>query len=245
MWGDYYNRKNALGERSTILAATQEQMKIIQKKYYVPNNSSLLIAGDVDANEVFKLAEAIFGKWERSEDPFVKNPLITFKPLSNPEALIVQKQFPVPIVLVGWHGPDTKRDLMGTYAADVFSYILKQKTSPFQKNLVESGLILRVNVGYQTEQNVGPIMISFQTMPEKLKEAVKALSNEIEKFNSPDYYTDEQLETAKNSLAVDEIYSRELTSNWVHTVSYWWAVAGLDYYADYINNLKKTSSRVV
>lgn len=243
MWGDYYNRKNALGERSTILAATQERMKTIQKKYYVPNNSSLLIAGDVDANEVFKLAEAMFGKWERSDDPFIKNPLITFKPLSNPEALIVQKQFPVPIVLVGWHGPDTKRDLMGTYAADVFSYILKQKTSPFQKNLVESGLMLGVNVGYQTEQNVGPIMISFQTMPEKLKDAVKALSNEIEKFDSPDYYTDEQLETAKNTLAVDEIYSRESTSNWVHTVSYWWAVAGLDYYADYINNLKKITRK--
>lgn len=241
MWGNYYNRKNALGERSTILTATKEQMQTIQKKFYVPNNSALLIAGDVKAEVVFKLAEDMFGKWEKAEDPFIKNPPITFKPIEKPEAVIVEKQFPVPIVLIGFHGPDTKRDIPGTHAADVFSYILNQKTSNFYKALVESGLMLGVNLGYQTEHNVGPIMISFQCQQEKLKDAIKGLAAEIEKFDDPTYFTDEQLETAKNRLAVDEIYGRESTSNWVHTVSYWWASAGLDYYSKYINDLKKVS----
>jgi zinc protease len=241
MWGDYYNRKNALGERSTILSTTKEQMQTIQKKFYVPNNSALLIAGDVKAEEVFKLAENMFGKWEKAEDPFIKNPPVTFKPIEKPEAVIIEKQFPVPLVLIGFHGPDTKRDIPGTHAADVFSYILNQKTSNFYKALVESGLMLGVNLGYQTEHNVGPIMISFQGQQEKLKDAIKGLGAEIEKFDEPTYFTDEQLETAKNRLAVDEIYGRESTSNWVHTVSYWWASAGLDYYAKYINDLKKVT----
>ncbi len=241
MWGNYYNRKNALGERSTILAATKEQMQTIQKKFYVPNNSALLIAGDVKAEEVFKLAEDMFGKWEKAEEPFIKNPPVTFKPIEKPEAVIVEKQFPVPIVLIGFHGPDTKRDIPGTHAADVFSYILNQKTSNFYKALVESGLMLGVNFGYQTEHNVGPIMVYFQCQQEKLKDAIKGLGAEIEKFDDPTYFTDAQLETAKNRLAVDEIYGRESTSNWVHTVSYWWASAGLDYYAKYINDLKKVT----
>ncbi len=239
MWGDYYNRKNALGERATILATTREQMQTIQKKYYVPNNSALLIAGDVKAERVFKLAEEMFGKWKRVEDPFIKNPPITFKPIDKPEAVIVKKPFPVPIVMIGFHGPDTKRDIPGTHAADVFSYILNQKTSNFYKALVESGLMLGVNLGYQTEHNVGPIMISFQCQQEKLKDAIKALGIEIEKFDDPNYFTDEQMENAKNRLAVDEIYGRESTSNWVHTVSYWWASAGLDYYSKYISDLKQ------
>jgi zinc protease len=239
MWGEYYNRKNALGERSTILSATKEQMQTIQKKFYTPNNSALLVVGDVKAEKVFELVENMFGKWERTEDPFIKNPSVTFKPLEKPEVVIVEKQFPVPIVLVGFHGPDTKLDIPATHAADVFSYILNQKTSNFYKALVESGLMLGVNLGYQTEHNVGPIMISFQCQQEKLKEAIKALGAEIQKFDDPGYFTDEQLETAKNRLAVDEIYGRESTSNWVHTVSYWWASAGLDYYAKYIDDLKK------
>lgn len=241
IWGEYYNRKNAIGERSTILGTTKEQMQTIQKKFYVPNNSALLIAGDVKAEEVFKLAEDMFGKWEKAEDPFIKNPPVTFKPIEKPEAVIVEKQFPVPFVIIGWHGPDTKRDIRATHAADVFSYILNQKTSNFYKALVESGLMLGVNIGYQTEHNVGPIMTYFQCQQEKLKEAIKAFGAEIEKFDSPDYFTDEQMETAKNRLAVDEIYGRESTSNWVHTVSYWWASAGLDYYSSYINDLKNVT----
>lgn len=241
LWGEFYNRKNALGERSTILSATQEQMRVIQKKFYIPNNSALLVAGDVNAKEVFKLVEKYFSEWEKGEDPFIKNPPVTFKPLEKPEVVIVEKQFPVPVCMIGFHGPDTKRDIKATYAADIFSNILSQKTSTFYKNLVESGLMLGVNVGYQTEQNVGPIMIFFQSTQEKLKDAIKALGQEIDKFDSPDYYTDEQLETAINRMAVDEIYSREATSSWVHNVSYWWAVAGLNYYENYLKNLKKVT----
>ncbi len=239
LWGEYYNRKNAIGERSTILSATKDQMKTIQKKFYIPNNSALLIAGDVKAEDVFKITEKYFGNWERAKDPFIDNPPIKFLPLEKPEVLIVQKQFPVPIVMIGFHGPDTKRDIPGTHAADVFSYIINQKTSQFYKALVESGLMLGINVGYQTENNVGPIMISFQSTPDKLKDAMAALSAEIEKFDSPDYYTDEQIEIAKNRLAVEEIYGRESTSSWVHTVSYWWASAGLNYYENYVKDLKK------
>lgn len=241
LWGEHYNRKNALGERSTILAATQEQMRTIQKKFYIPNNSALLIAGDVRAEEVFKLVEKYFSEWKKSEDPFIKNPPVTFRPLDRPETIIIEKQFPVPVCMVGFHGPDTKRDVKATYAADVFSNILNQKTSRFYKNLVESGLMLGINVGYQTEQNVGPIMFFFQSTQDKLKDAIKALGQEIENFDSPDYYTDEQLETAINTMAVEEIYSRESTSSWVHNVSYWWAIAGLDYYENYLKNLKRVS----
>lgn len=244
-WGDNYNRKNAIGERSTILAATREQMKTIQKKFYIPNNSSLLIAGDVKAEEVFKLAEKYFGQWEKGEDPFIKNPPVIFKPLEKPETIILEKDFPIVVGIINFHGPDTKRDITGTHAADVFAYIINQKTSNFQKALVESGLMVGLNFGYQTEHNVGPIMVVFQAMPDKLKEAVKALSAEIEKFDSPDYYTDEQLETAKNILAVEEIYGRESTSNWIHTVSYWWASAGLHYYENYIKDLKKVTRKDV
>lgn len=243
MWGEYYNRKNAIGERSTILSATQEQMRTIQKKFYIPNNSALLIAGDVKAEEVFKIVEKYFEEWEKGEDPFIKNPPVVFKPIEKPEVVIVEKQFPVPVCMVGFHGPDIKRDIKSTYAADVFSNILNQKTSRFYKNLVESGLMLGVNVGYQTEANVGPIMIFFQSSPEKLKDAIKALANEIENFDSPDYYTDDQLETAINKMMVEEIYARESTSNWVHNVSYWWAVAGIEYYENYLSNLKKITRK--
>lgn len=241
MWGEYYSRKNPLGERPTILSATRDKMLTIKNKFYVSNNSVLLVAGDINPDEIFKLAENIFGSWQRSEDPFIKNPRVEFKPLVKKEVALANVQIPVALVQLGYRGPDTKRDVKATYAADVFSFILRQPASRFQKNLLDAGLALNASIGYQTEYNVGPIYVSLVTQPNKLKEAVNALFAEMDKFDSPDYYTDEQLESAKTQLAVDELYSQESPSQWIHTVSYWWASAGLDYYLHYVENLKKVT----
>jgi zinc protease len=45
-------------------------MRYIQKKYYVPNNSTLIVTGDVDPEKVFALAEQFYGDWPRGADPF-------------------------------------------------------------------------------------------------------------------------------------------------------------------------------
>src|SRR6185503_6985605 len=47
----FYSHKNTIGNRSVILSTTPEQMKTIQMRYYVPNNSALIIAGDVKPAE--------------------------------------------------------------------------------------------------------------------------------------------------------------------------------------------------
>jgi len=64
---------------------------------------------------------------------------------------------------------------------------------------------------------------------------------ELERMTDPNYFTDEQLENAKTILAINEQYGREQASQFVHTVGFWWAVAGLDYYMNYIHNLNKVT----
>ena len=92
-----------------------------------------------------------------------------------------------------------------------------------------------------TQRNVGPITISVQAKLDKFKDALKALNEEIAKFDSPDYFTDEELEYAKTLLDVNEIYDREKPSQYAHTVSFWWASSGLDYYTTYVENLRKVT----
>src|SRR5690606_29519459 len=50
----YPTRKNPGGTRQTVAAATTDQMRLIQSRYYFPNNSALVITGDVDPEDVFK-----------------------------------------------------------------------------------------------------------------------------------------------------------------------------------------------
>src|SRR5215813_5029799 len=48
----YPSRKDPLGDRKTVLAATREQMQTIKQRYYVPNNSLLVVTGDVRAADI-------------------------------------------------------------------------------------------------------------------------------------------------------------------------------------------------
>ncbi len=238
VWYEHQTRKDPLGDRQTVTNASVDQMRTMKQRYYVPNNSALLISGDVEPEKAFELAERIFGDWKKGPDPFAKNPVPEHPPLEENAYTIVEKEVQTPVVQVVWHGPSVDDDPEATFAADVLSYILSQPTSKFQKDLVESGLTLNAGVSYYTQRFTGPITLSAQVEPAKLKDAIPALLAELEKITVPGYFTDEQLENAKTILAIEDLYDRENLSSFTHTVSFWWATASLDYYRDYIENLK-------
>ena len=137
----YPTRKNPLGTRETVTSATTDKMRLIQSRYYVPNNAALVVTGDVKPEEVFKNAEEIFGSWERRKvDPFKELPLVEHPPLTKSEGEIVEQPVQNVLIQIGWQGPSIGKDDAATYAADVFSYILSQPDSRFERNLVDSGL---------------------------------------------------------------------------------------------------------
>ncbi len=238
----YPSRKEPLGNRQTVATATPAMMRLIQSRYYVPNNSALVITGDVNAEEIFKMAQEFYGDWPRREkDPFVEFPLVEHPPLPKSEGLVITQPVQNVIINLGWHGPSIGKDNASTYAADVFSFILSQPNSRFQRALVDSGLTAGVGIGYYTQRNVGPISIVAQTTPDKAHAAIKAIYNEVAHFNDKDYFTDAQLESAKALLEADDLYSREKLSDYSHTLSFWWASTGLEYFRGYLGRLRATS----
>ncbi|MBK6340718.1 MAG: insulinase family protein [Bacteroidetes bacterium] len=245
MWGDAYTRKNPIGIHEVIQTCTPYKMNVIKEKYYYPNNAIMSVAGDVNHEEIFKLVESIYGSWESSKfDIFQKYPIPEFEPLKENKTFItVNQNAQIPIMEIGWHGPDTRNDIKATYAADVFSFILGLQTSSFYQNLVESGLALQVGVGYQTCKHTGPITAFLVPNPASLTEAYAAFWEEVAKWDSDDYFTDEQLETAKTQLAISDAFDKEKTSEYLHTVSYWWASADIPYYTSYVENLKKVTRK--
>jgi zinc protease len=243
-WYKYYSRKNVMGERETILSADQKKMQTIKDRYYIPNNSALLIAGDIDHEQVFKLAEECFGDWRKGPDPFALYPVPEHPPLAKSDVVIVEKPVNAVTLMIAMHGPSVLKDPAATYAADVLSYIVGQRNSGFQKRLVESGLCSFVNVSYYTLNYTGPIRIIAQMNPEKYQKADQQILDELKNLSSPDYYSDEQLETAKTQLERNELYSQERPSSFVHIVGGWWSVTGgLQYYLHYVENLRKVTRK--
>jgi zinc protease len=238
MFAKYWSRKNVIGDREVISTATQQKMRMIQNRYYIPNNSALIVAGDVEPAEIFALAEELYGDWPRGEDPFVAFPVPEHPPLDSSMFVTVIKPVNGVFILQQWQGPSLRDDIKGTFAADVFSFIIGQPNSRFQKMLVDSGLVDAVGLGYSTLVHTGPISLQARTDQARYERAMTAIENEIKHFADPDYFTDEQMEYAKNQLEIGEIRGQEQTSEFAHTISYWWTTGGLDYYLNYIDNLR-------
>jgi zinc protease len=216
-------------------------MQTIQNRYYVPNNAALILAGDITPEEGFRLAEKYFISWKRGVDPFIANPVPEHPPIQKTETTVIEAPVNAVTIMMKWQGPSVSKDAKSTYAADVLSFILTQRTSQFYKDLVESGLTYGVSLNYQTLNQKGPIVLSAQTSADKFERCRSAIMEELKKMGDPGYFSDEQLENAKTILAVDEQYGRERPSQYSHTVGFWWAVAGLEYYLNYVDNLKKAT----
>jgi zinc protease len=237
---EYFSRKNVIGDREVINTATQEKMRTVQERYYIPNNSALILSGAIAPEEGFRLAEEVFGDWPRGPDPFAE-PVGHPPTLDAPDAVIVEMPVQATAAMVQWHGPSVAEDPEATYAADLMIYMLNRPGSPFQKALVDSGLAVAVNFSYLTLSHVGPISVFAQTTPETVADLHRAIHAEIALLGDPDYFSDEDMSSAKTQLAINEVYSRESGSQIAHTVGFWWAVAGLDYYMTYTENIQQVT----
>lgn len=240
LWTTAWSRKNPLGERAVILATTPERMREIQHRYYVPNNTALIVAGDIDADRAFTLATRIYGDWQRGADPFVANPIPPIPPLTGNKGVVVQEPIGgAVLVQLQWQGPSARGDPASTYAADVFSDVLNQPGSRFQRRLVDSGLFQSLNVNYYTLNQVGPISITGETTPDRLHDALAALDDELPKVVQPGYIDAEELAAVKQQRITGTMFSLERTSGFAQQLGFWWAVTGLDYFYGYVDTMAK------
>jgi zinc protease len=237
---DYYSRKNVIGNRAIILGTTQEKMREIQRRYYVPNNTALILAGDISPSQGFRTANEVFGDWPRAANPFA-TPIPEPPRITKSQAVIVTQPVNAAAVAIRWQGPSVTMDPASTYAADVLSAILNKRTSRFTKRLVDSSLAFDANINYYTLSHVGPITIFLQTSPEKAVDAERAALEEVARFADSSYVSPRELSDAQKELGIQSLYEREQSSTFAHTVGFWWTVAGLDYYRTYVPNMQRVT----
>jgi zinc protease len=237
LWTSAWSRKNPLGERKIIQSTTPEKMRAIERRYYVPNNTAIIITGDIAPSKAVALATAIFGTWARGADPATADPVPPIPPLAHDTAVIVEQPIGTVVVMLQWQGPSARGDPASTYAADVFSDVLNQPGSRFQRRLVDSGLFHAIGVNYYTLNQVGPITIEGETSPEKLHEALAALRDEIRKVNDPGYFSADELKAVTRQRIVGTMLSLERASGFAHQLGFWWAVTGLDYFYGYVDTM--------
>lgn len=86
-----------------IAGATLDEVRAFFYGFYAPNNATLVVAGDVDPDEVFRLAEKWFG--EIPARPLRKHPLPAEPPQSGARNMTLRGEVPSSMVYKMYHVP--------------------------------------------------------------------------------------------------------------------------------------------
>ena len=124
-----------IGSFADIDAATDQDFVDFYETFYVPNNATLSIAGDIDMKETKKLVEAYFGEIKRGTKTIPRPEIIAPK-LDSMVSETVFDNIQVPAVIQGYRMPPQGTD--DYYALQVLTQLLSGgQSSRFQKTLVD------------------------------------------------------------------------------------------------------------
>jgi zinc protease len=189
---------------SHIEYATLDDVKNFFYKHYAPNNAVLTIAGNVDPDQVFKLAEKWFGPVPQRSIPGRNLP----REPEQTEArhLEVKRNVPAPFIQMVFH--NGKRTDSDFYANDLLSDILATGPSArlFQSLIKEQKLFSDVNSFISGDRDPGLFTVTGRLMPGiSIHKAERAIRDELKKLEEegPSEY---ELQKVKNKVESNLVF---------------------------------------
>jgi zinc protease len=91
---------NIIGSHADIQSANLDDVRAFFMRYYVPNNASLVIAGDFDKAATRALVAKYFGTFKRGAD--VPKPDVATPTISAEQRVVVHDRVELPRVIMGW-----------------------------------------------------------------------------------------------------------------------------------------------
>ena len=173
-----------IGKMAHLDAATLEEFQAFNKKFYVPNNAVLVVAGDIDVASVKVMIENYFGPIPRGED-IVRN-FPKEDPITEPmRAKAYDANIQIPAVMAAYRTPSFKeRD---AYVLSMIStYLSDGKTSKLYKKIVDDKkMALQVGALDFSQEDYGTyILYGLPLGDVALDDLIVEMDEEIEKLQN-------------------------------------------------------------
>ena len=197
-----------IGFMNDIQTWTIDDIKEFHSRYYQPNNAILIVTGDVDEKEVFKIAEAKFGKIKNH----VKIPKLKVaepKRDGSIRQIITKENNSVDTIAIAYPIPNYEHKDQVVLSA-ISELLSSGKSSRLYKKIIDEKQMANSVHGYNMELTDDGIFI-FMGMANpgvKIEDLEKEILAEIEKVKAGDV-TKEELEKVKINTKADFIYSLE------------------------------------
>ncbi len=199
-------------------------------KFYSPSNLTVAIVGDVDADEVFRMADTYFSRIPSGPKP---EPLRTVEPVQWGERHIFVEAQSQPLVIVGFHRPSV-RDKDDAALGALANIVGSGRSSRLYTSLVkEKKIAIQVGAFNGFPGNKYPNLLAVFAVPSKghtNEECLKAIEDELERVvNEPvtaDELTKYKVSTEKglidgmkdnSNIAASLTYNEIVLGDWQRT----------------------------
>ena len=151
-------------------------------RYYRPNNSIIVVVGDIDHPELERLVQQYYGSWERGDF----QPAIPVEPPQTRErtAAVTWPNPTLPFLMLGYHAPPFSDQAIDMPALDVLSQLLFSETSPLFQKLYLEEQVVDVISGGAVDHRDAPLftIIARITDPSRIDYVRDAIVDEIERM---------------------------------------------------------------
>ena len=233
-----------IGWPADIAAYTVEDLQAWYQRWYAPNNATLVVVGDVKADEVFALAERYFAPLKTSEIKPLK-PQTEIGQLGL-RRMTVKVPAKLPSVVMGYKVPvlKTAENEWEAYALEVLAGILDGGSSARLTSCLVRGKQIAVSAGagYGLTSRL-PDLFQLEATPAEGKTLVQmeaALKAEITKLQFA-LVSVEELQRIKAQVLASKVYERDsnfyqaMQLGMLETVGLGWQRA--DEYVDKVNQV--------
>ncbi|MGZ5445208.1 MAG: M16 family metallopeptidase [Thermoanaerobaculia bacterium] len=219
IFGDGPYGHNLRGTPPTLGKIVREDLVKFHAAHYRPDNAVLVFAGDVKAEEAFKLAESQFGTWKVAGKPSAK--AVEKKDAPRPKSRVVVVDMPESgqsAVVVGRAG--IRRTDPAYMNAIVANSVLGAGYSSRlnQEIRIKRGLSYGAGSSFEPRVDVGPFTARTETKHESAAEVAGIMVGEMSRLSAADV-PEAELTPRKAALIGDFAQSLETTSGIVNRVS--------------------------
>ncbi|GAA4315352.1 pitrilysin family protein [Mucilaginibacter gynuensis] len=199
-----------VGYQTDIDNWTKEDLERYFKTYYSPNNCVVVIVGNVKTADVKKLADKYMAPIPAQPTP----PAVNLKepPQVGERRVLLQKELPVPYMIMGYHTPDTQNS--DYYALSILSDILSSGNSSRLYTALVDNKQVATEVSTDFGENFDPNLFSIYAVVAKSSneaDVEKAIDAEIEKVQK-ESVTAVELQKIKNQKLI-QLYRQLETIN--------------------------------
>jgi zinc protease len=235
-WREHPYRLGVIGPKSNLRAMTRENLYDHYKRYYMTNNSTLVMVGDFSSAELLDKIHGEFDKHPAGPQP---SPLqIEEQPQTGERRVVVRRPGPTSYVMLAHHAPQASHADAAPMV--VLSSVLGGASSPIAwggaRGLGRSSRLYRAlvdgeiasSVSASFELTLDPYLFAFDATLRNGVEAARAeqaILREIERIQR-EGVPDDELARTKRQLHAQVVYSLEGVTNQGFALGFMDLVAG-------------------